>query len=111
MPKVSGLQLIEEIQKRRLPATIVVTTGHGSIADAVQAMRQGAYDFLTKPVDPQHLCLLVERALRNGRCRTKSSLRQQLDERYSFHNVLSKSVAWSKSSTSSAKSPKRKRPS
>jgi DNA-binding NtrC family response regulator len=93
MPKLSGLQLIEEIQKRRLPATIVVTTGHGSIADAVQAMRQGAYDFLTKPVDPQHLCLLIERALRERSLQDQVvALRQQLDERYSFHNVLSKST-------------------
>ena len=69
-----------------------MTTGHGSIADAVQAMRQGAYDFLTKPVDPQHLCLLVERALRERSLQDEVvALRQQLDDRYSFHNVLSKS--------------------
>jgi DNA-binding NtrC family response regulator len=92
MPKMGGLHLIEEIQKRQLPVTVVVTTGHGSIADAVQAMRQGAYDFLTKPVDPQHLCLLVQRALRERALQDEvAALRQQLDSRYSFHNVLSKS--------------------
>lgn len=64
MPKLDGMKLIEEIQERRLPVTVIVTTGHGSIDEAVQAMRMGAYDFLTKPPDPQHLCLLVERALR-----------------------------------------------
>src|SRR5690242_15938175 len=48
MPKVSGLQLIEEVQKRRLGVTVVVTTGYGSIDEAVQAMRLGATDFLTK---------------------------------------------------------------
>src|SRR5438105_311801 len=92
MPKMSGMHLIDEIQKRQLPVTVVVTTGHGSIADAVQAMRQGAYDFLTKPVDPQHLCLLVERALRERALQDEvAALRQQIGERYSFHNVLSKS--------------------
>jgi DNA-binding NtrC family response regulator len=92
MPKMNGLQLIDEIQKKQLPVTVIVTTGHGSIADAVQAMRHGAYDFLTKPVDPQHLCLLVQRALRERGLQDEVvALRRQLDERYSFQNVLSKS--------------------
>ena len=64
MPKLDGMKLLEEIQTRRLPVTVIVTTGHGSIDEAVQAMRMGAYDFLTKPPDPQHLCLLVERLAR-----------------------------------------------
>jgi DNA-binding NtrC family response regulator len=92
MPKMSGLQLLDEIQKRQIPVTVVVTTGHGSIADAVQAMRQGAYDFLTKPVDPQHLCILVERALRDRSLQDEvAALRAQLADRYSFRNLLSKS--------------------
>src|SRR4051812_16731140 len=49
MPKLSGMKLIQEVQARKLPITIIVTTGHGSIRDAVEAMRMGAYDFLTKP--------------------------------------------------------------
>src|SRR3954465_13521783 len=52
MPKVSGMKLIETIQEGRLPVTVIVTTGHGSIKDAVEAMRMGAYGFLTKPSDP-----------------------------------------------------------
>jgi two-component system, NtrC family, response regulator AtoC len=92
MPKFSGLQLIDEIQKRHIAVTVIVTTGHGSIADAVQAMRQGAYDFLTKPVDPQHLSLLVGRALRERALQDEVvALRQQLREQYSFRDLLSKS--------------------
>ena len=64
MPKVSGMKLIEAVQSEKLPVTVIVTTGHGSVKDAVDAMRHGAYDFLTKPADPQHLCLLVQRALK-----------------------------------------------
>src|SRR5271166_3649334 len=64
MPKLSGMKLIAGIQSRHLPVTVIVTTGHGSIDDAVSAMRMGAYEFLTKPSDPQHLCLLIQRALR-----------------------------------------------
>ena len=47
-------------------------TGHGSIDEAVQAMRLGAYDFLTKPLDLEHLRLVIERALRERHCRTRS---------------------------------------
>ena len=64
MPKLDGMQLIAEIQSRKIPVTVIVTTAHGSIQDAVSAMQQGAYDFLTKPVDTQHLILMIQRALR-----------------------------------------------
>jgi len=92
MPKMDGMKLIEEIQARRLPVTIVVTTGHGSVNEAVQAMRMGAYDFLTKPPDPQYLCLLVKRALRERSLQDEVvALRRQLADVNSFQNVISKS--------------------
>jgi DNA-binding NtrC family response regulator len=92
MPKVSGMKLIETIQAEKIPVTIIVTTGHGSIKDAVEAMRMGAYDFLTKPPEPQHLCLLVKRALQNRALQDEVvALRQQLQGRHAFQNVLSKS--------------------
>jgi DNA-binding NtrC family response regulator len=91
MPRVDGMQLIEEVQRRRLPVTVIVTTGHGSIDEAVQAMRMGAYDFLTKPIDFQHLRLVVQRALRERTLQDEvAQLREQLQKRYSFHNILSK---------------------
>jgi DNA-binding NtrC family response regulator len=92
MPRLSGMKLIEEVQKRALPVTIIVTTGHGSINDAVSAMRLGAYDFLTKPPDPQYLCMLVQRALQERSLRDEVlALREQLQGRHSFKNVLSRS--------------------
>lgn len=92
MPKMGGMRLIGEISNRNLPVTIVVTTGHGSVSDAVEAMRKGAYDFLTKPADPQYLILLVQRALRERALQDEvAALRSQLHNRHSFQNVLSKS--------------------
>ena len=92
MPKLSGMKMIEEIEARKLPVTVIVTTGHGNVKDAVEAMRRGAYDFLQKPADPKHLPLIVKRALRERSLRDEvSALRQQLGERHSFKNVLSKS--------------------
>jgi DNA-binding NtrC family response regulator len=92
MPKVSGMKLIAEVQERKLPVTVIVTTGHGSIKDAVEAMRMGAYDFLTKPADPQHLCILVERAMKERALQDEvAALKAELYGRRSFQNVLSKS--------------------
>jgi DNA-binding NtrC family response regulator len=92
MPRLGGMEMIEIIKARRLPVTIIVTTGHGSIAQAVEAMRHGAYDFLTKPPDPQHLCLIVQRALRERSLVDEvTTLRDQLQGRHRFQNVISKS--------------------
>ncbi|MBX9583303.1 MAG: sigma-54 dependent transcriptional regulator [Gemmataceae bacterium] len=92
MPKVDGMKLIHEIQARRLPSTVIVTTGHGSVPEAVEAMRHGAYDFLLKPPDPQRLVLLARRALRERLLQDEVlALREQVHGRHAFLNVLSKS--------------------
>jgi DNA-binding NtrC family response regulator len=91
---MDGMQLIEEIQKQRLPVTVIVMTGHGSIEGAVQALRLGAYDFLTKPIDLEHLRRVMERALHERSLQEEvASLRRQLQSLYSFENILSKSQA------------------
>lgn len=92
MPNLDGMKLIEQIQLKRLPVTVVVTTGHGGITDAVQAMRMGAYDFLTKPADPEHLTLLIKRALRERALMDEvTALRHAMQDEHRFQNVLSKS--------------------
>jgi DNA-binding NtrC family response regulator len=92
MPRVSGMQLIEAVTERRLPVTVIVTTGFGSIEEAVKAMQLGAYEFLTKPTNPEHLCLIVRRALRERALQDEVNLlRQELDNKHGFLNVLSKS--------------------
>jgi DNA-binding NtrC family response regulator len=91
MPGLTGMQIIEEGQKRRLPVTVIVMTGHGSVDEAVQAMRLGAYDFLTKPVDAQALRLTVQRSLRERELRDEVLyLREQLADRHTFFGILSK---------------------
>src|SRR5262245_25516756 len=91
LPRLDGMRLIEELQKRRLPVTVIVTTGYGGIDEAVKAMRLGAYDFLTKPLDFDHLSLVVQRALAERTLRDEvGQLREQLQNRYSFQNILSK---------------------
>ena len=64
MPKASGMRVLREVQERALPCAVVIITGHGSVKDAVEAMKLGAYDFLQKPLNPQDFVLLVDRVLR-----------------------------------------------
>ena len=64
MPKASGMRVLREVQEKALPCAVVVITGHGSVKEAVEAMRLGAYDFLQKPLDPRDFVLLVDRVLR-----------------------------------------------
>jgi DNA-binding NtrC family response regulator len=91
MPGVSGMELLEEVQKRRLPVAVIVTTGYGSISEAVQAIRLGAADFLTKPIEIDHLRLVIDRALRERALLDEvATLREQLQDRHSFHSILSK---------------------
>jgi DNA-binding NtrC family response regulator len=91
MPRLDGMQLLKEVQRRGLPVTVIVMTGHGSIDEAVQAIRMGAYDFLTKPIDVENLRLVLQRALRDRALQDEvAMLRAQLQSRFQFHNVLSK---------------------
>jgi DNA-binding NtrC family response regulator len=69
MPRMDGLALLREVGRRELPSVVVMLTGRGDIETAVEAMRHGAYDYLTKPVDPQRLLLLVSKVLEAQRMR------------------------------------------
>jgi DNA-binding NtrC family response regulator len=65
MPGLSGEELLKRIVREAPGVPVIVLTGHGTIETAVMAMHEGAYDFLTKPLDLERLSLLVKRALQN----------------------------------------------
>lgn len=67
LPNGDGLGVLRAAREADAEMPVIVMTAHGSIQDAVAAMKQGALDFLAKPVDPDHLLLLVERALAQRR--------------------------------------------
>ncbi len=91
MPGLDGLALIEKTRDLQIPVSVIVMTGFGTIDQAVKAMRLGAYDFLTKPVDPDHLRLVLERVLRERNLMDELvELRQRLHHEFSFHHILSK---------------------
>ena len=63
MPVKSGLQVLQDLRRRGSETTIIMITAYGTIERAVQAIKQGAYDFITKPFDLDHITLVVEKAL------------------------------------------------
>jgi len=66
MPGLDGIEVLEKIKSIRPEIRVVIYTGHGSIATAVEAMRKGAFDYLAKPFSPDELKLSVKKALENG---------------------------------------------
>jgi RNA polymerase sigma factor (sigma-70 family) len=64
MPQMNGLEVQEEISRRKWPCSVIVLTGHGDIPDSVRALKSGAVDFLTKPVDDEMLANAIAVALR-----------------------------------------------
>jgi DNA-binding NtrC family response regulator len=88
---IGGLELLHAIQVRQLPVTAIVMCSCGTIDDAVRAVRLGAYDFLSKPLDFRRLELTLERAGRERKLQNElAALRSQLQESFTFNNVVSK---------------------
>jgi len=94
MPHGSGLDVLRASKAADAEVPVVLMTAYGSIDEAVQAMKDGAHDFLQKPVDSNHLLLLVERALEQARLRTENILlREEWSRRYGFPRIVGESEA------------------
>jgi DNA-binding NtrC family response regulator len=94
MPNGSGLDVLRAARSSDGDVPVIVMTAFGSIDEAVQAMKDGAHDFLQKPVDSNHLLLLVERALEQARLRTENVLlREEWASRYGFPRIVGESDA------------------
>jgi DNA-binding NtrC family response regulator len=92
MPHGSGLDVLRAAKSADPDIPVIVMTAYGSIDEAVQAMKDGAYDFLQKPVDSNHLMLLVDRALEQARLRTENVLlREEWSVRYGFPCIIGES--------------------
>ena len=94
MPHGSGLDVLRASKAADAEVPVVLMTAYGSIDEAVQAMKDGAHDFLQKPVDSNHLLLLVGRALEQARLRTENILlREEWSRRYGFPRIVGESEA------------------
>ena len=63
LPDINGIEILRRIRARNLPCAVIVVTAHGSVKTAVEAMREGAYDFIMKPFPPDRLIVTVRNAL------------------------------------------------
>ena len=83
MPGMSGLDVLRALREAESDVPIVMMTAHGSIEVAVQAMKLGAYDFVEKPIEPDHIVLTVQKALDHGRLRREVAVfAEEVGERY-----------------------------
>src|SRR6266705_1998004 len=89
-----GMLLIDRALKMSRPPICIMMTAYGSVDVAVEAMKRGAYDFVTKPLNLDKVELLIARALQSRRLEQENrTLRQQVDERYGLENIWGDSAA------------------
>ncbi|MDZ7289677.1 MAG: sigma-54 dependent transcriptional regulator [candidate division KSB1 bacterium] len=94
MPDRSGLELLKEIRALNPEITVVIMTAFGTIENAVAAMREGAYDYLSKPIDLEELDLLIQRIGERRRLISENRLlKAQLAEKFKFTGIVSQSAA------------------
>ena len=94
MPGLSGMDVLKQVKSRYPETAVIVLTAFGTVETAVEAMKIGAYDFLTKPVHPDELSLVVARALDHLRLVEEvQALRANLNEKYGFENIRGHSDA------------------
>lgn len=89
LPEMSGLEAIPLLLEKDPEPSIIIMTAYGTIRSAVDAMRAGAFDYVTKPFDNDELLLVIERALEVQRLNAEvESLRSELESRYGFSEII-----------------------
>ena len=97
MPKLSGNEVLKRVAGSYPGLPVIVLTGHGTIEDAVNAMRIGAFDFITKPVNLDHLSLLIRRALESRELeRRNMELQQEIESQKRTSSIIGKSAEMKK---------------
>jgi two-component system response regulator HydG len=92
MPDTGGLEVLAKCKELQPDAEVVLVTGHGTIESAVEAMQQGAFNYLLKPLDLKQLRAVVENAARSQYLRrANAELHRRLDERFGFEGVVGNS--------------------
>ncbi len=92
MPGMSGVELLKSIRADYPEIIVILVTAFGTVENAVEAMKAGAYDYITKPVNMEELRLIVGRGLEHLDLRQEvRNLRSSLDKKYGFENILGQS--------------------
>ena len=94
MPRMDGMEVLRALRKEGIDVPTIVITAHGSIDTAVEAMKEGANDFITKPLDAKHFDIVVRKALeREGLKRSLELLTEETDNRHRLIIGQSKKIA------------------
>ena len=89
MPKIDGLEVLQHVKERHPDMDVIMMTGLSQIQTAVRAMKLGAFDYLSKPFDPDELKLVVDRALERQRLLQENrTLRSEASSKYRFENIV-----------------------
>ncbi len=92
MPKMDGMELLTHVREEFPESDFVILTGHGTVETAVDAMKNGAFDYLIKPVNIDELHLLVERVFAQKELKQENErLRKEVNERYGFDSIIGRS--------------------
>ncbi|MBI2340327.1 MAG: sigma-54-dependent Fis family transcriptional regulator [Deltaproteobacteria bacterium] len=89
MPKVDGIELIREVKSLIPSISCIVMTAFGSIASAVEAMKAGAFHYITKPFELEDVALIIDKALEHARLKEQNMiLRRQISTKYGFESII-----------------------
>ena len=89
MPAMDGLELLDRVHKLQPGTPVVLMTAYGTVSTAVEAMKRGAADYLTKPFEREELLLVIDKAMRQRRLEDEVvSLRGALRDRYRLDNII-----------------------
>jgi DNA-binding NtrC family response regulator len=92
MPGMDGVELLRKVKETRAELPVIIMTAFGGVETAVSAMRDGATDYLTKPLNTDELLIVLARTLESTKLRREASeLRSRLADRYSFDNIIGSS--------------------
>jgi len=92
MPGMDGVELLRKLKESDADLPVVLMTAFGGVETAVSAMREGATDYLTKPLNTDELLIVLERTIETAKLRREASdLRTKLNDRYSFENIVGSS--------------------
>jgi two-component system response regulator AtoC len=92
MPKMGGLDLLAALRAKKHPATVIVMSAYGNVDLAIEAMKAGAYDYVSKPFKPDEIVLALRKAEERETLRRENrALREQIQKESQFESILAKS--------------------
>ena len=97
MPGMDGIEVLRQIKLLDRNVPVIMISGHGDIETAVEAMRAGAYDFISKPFEPNEMLIKARNALKNRQLLEEvGTLKFELEKKYQFENMIGKSAKMQK---------------